>query len=163
MADHLRLDFDLVEFLAGVDTNDGADHFGNDNHVTEVRLDEVGLLVGLGLLLGLTELLDETHGLALQATVESAASTGMDNITEFLGGKIEKSVVSRKEIRSTSRLLLVALHILSNIEFIQMNHVLLEFHTAVRELAELSLLLQLCIFFTSASCPCQLSTCACVR
>lgn len=50
MADHLGLDFDLVELLSGVDTDDGADHLGDDNHVTEVGLDEVGLLVGLGLL-----------------------------------------------------------------------------------------------------------------
>ena len=50
MADHLGLDFDLVELLSGVDTDDGADHLGDDNHVTEVGLDKVGLLVGLGLL-----------------------------------------------------------------------------------------------------------------
>jgi len=50
VADHLGLDFDLVELLSGVDTDDGADHLGDDNHVTEVGLDEVGLLVGLGLL-----------------------------------------------------------------------------------------------------------------
>ena len=50
MADHLGLDFDLVELLAGVDADDAANHFGNDNHVTEVSLDKVGLLVGAGLL-----------------------------------------------------------------------------------------------------------------
>jgi hypothetical protein len=50
VADHLGLDFDLVELLSGVDTDDAADHLGDDNHVTEVGLDEVGLLVGLGLL-----------------------------------------------------------------------------------------------------------------
>jgi hypothetical protein len=50
VADHLGLDFDLVELLSGVDTDDAANHLGDDNHVTEVGLDEVGLLVGLGLL-----------------------------------------------------------------------------------------------------------------
>ena len=65
VADHLWLDLDLVELLAAVDADDGADHFGDDDHVTQMRLDEVGLLVGLGLLLSLAELLDEAHGLAL--------------------------------------------------------------------------------------------------
>jgi hypothetical protein len=37
-----------------------------------VSLDEIGLLVGLSLLLGLAKLLDETHGAALQATVDPA-------------------------------------------------------------------------------------------
>ena len=49
-------------------------------------LDEVWLLVGLGLLLRLTELLDQTHGLALQATVETTTSTSVDDITELIGG-----------------------------------------------------------------------------
>lgn len=90
MADHLGLDLNLVELLTGVDTDNGADHLGDDDHVTEVRLDEVGLLVGLGLLLGLAELLDQTHGLALQTAVESAAGTGVDDIAELLGGEVEE-------------------------------------------------------------------------
>lgn len=92
MANHLRLDLNLVELLAGVDTDDGADHLGDNDHVTEVGLDEVGLLVGLGLLLGLAELLDETHGLALQTAVEATAGTSVDNITELLGREVEEPV-----------------------------------------------------------------------
>ena len=84
MANHLGLDLDLVELLAGVDTNDGTDHLGDNDHVTEVGLDEVGLLVGLGLLLGLAELLDQTHGLALETAVEPSAGTGVDEVTELL-------------------------------------------------------------------------------
>lgn len=85
VANHLRLDLNLVELLAGVDTDDGADHLGDNDHVTEVGLDEVGLLVGPGLLLGLAELLDQTHGLALQTAVEAAAGTSVNDITELLG------------------------------------------------------------------------------
>lgn len=92
MANHLGLDLNLVELLTGVDADDGADHLGDDDHVTEVGLDEIGLLVGLGLLLGLAELLDETHGLALQAAVETSAGTGVNDITELLGGKVEEPV-----------------------------------------------------------------------
>lgn len=90
MADHLRLDLHLVELLAAVDANDAADHLGDNDHVPQVGADLVGLLVGAGLLLGLAELLDETHRAALQATVESAAGTGMDDVAELLGGEVKE-------------------------------------------------------------------------
>jgi hypothetical protein len=90
VANHLRLDFDLVEFLAGVDADDAADHLGYDNHVTEVRLDEVGLLVGLGLLLGLSQLLDKAHRLALETAVEPTAGTGVDEVTEFFRREVQE-------------------------------------------------------------------------
>lgn len=98
VANHLGLDLNLVELLAGVDTNNAANHLGDDNHVSEVGLDEVGLLVGLSLLFGLAELLDQTHGLALQTTVDSSAGTGVDDITELVGGEVEKSVGGKYQV-----------------------------------------------------------------
>jgi hypothetical protein len=92
VTNHLGLDFDLVELLTGVDTDDGADHLGDNDHVTEVSLDLVGLLVGLGLLLCLAELLDQTHGLALKTTVETSAGTGVDDIAELLRREVEELV-----------------------------------------------------------------------
>ncbi len=41
VANHLRLDFHLVEFLARVDADDASDHLGDDNHVPQVGLDEI--------------------------------------------------------------------------------------------------------------------------
>lgn len=84
MANHFRLDFDLVELLSRVDTDDAADHLGDDDHVTEMCLDEIGLLVGFGLLLRLAELLDQAHGLALETTVEPTTGAGMDEVAELL-------------------------------------------------------------------------------
>lgn len=92
MANHFRLYLHLVELLAGVDADNAANHLGDDNHVAEMRLDEVGLLVGLGLLLGLAQLLDQAHGLALQAAVEPAASARVHDIAELIRREIEKSV-----------------------------------------------------------------------
>ena len=89
---HLRFDFDLVELLARVDADDRADHLGHDNHVTQVRLDEVGLLVGLCGLFGFTELLDQAHRLALEAAVEAAAGAGVDDVAELFGGEVEESI-----------------------------------------------------------------------
>lgn len=93
VANHLRLDLNLVELLAGVDADDAADHLGDDDHVTEVSLDKVGLLVGAGLLLRLAELLDQAHGLALETTVEPAAGTGVDDIAKLLRGEVEEPVI----------------------------------------------------------------------
>lgn len=85
---HLGLYLNLVEFLSGVNTNDGADHLGNDDHVTEVGLDEVGLLIRLCLLLGLTEFLDKAHRFALQTAVESPAGTSMNEVAELFRRKV---------------------------------------------------------------------------
>lgn len=102
VANHLRLDLDLVELLARVDADDTANHLGDDDHVTEVSLDKVGLLVGTGLLLCLAKLLDQAHGLALQATVDPSAGTSVNDITELVGGEVEEPV---------ERVTLLAIHL----------------------------------------------------
>jgi hypothetical protein len=89
---HLRLDLDLVELLPAVDTDHGADHLGHDNHVAQVRLDEVWLLVGLGGLFRFAEFFYQAHGLALEAAVEAAAGAGVDDVAELFGGEVEESV-----------------------------------------------------------------------
>jgi hypothetical protein len=62
-----------------------------------VGLDEVRLLVGLRLLLRLAQLLDQTHGLTLQASVDSASGAGVDDITELVRGQVEEPVRSGEE------------------------------------------------------------------
>lgn len=93
VAGHLGLDFDsrkhlalakykkvAYAYLAVVDANHGADHLGHHNHVTHVRADDGGLLVRLSLLLGLAQLLDEGHRLALQTTREAPAGTSVHEL-----------------------------------------------------------------------------------
>jgi hypothetical protein len=91
VSNHLWLNFNLVELLSRVDTNDATNHLGDNDHVSQMSLDEVGLLVGLSLLLSLAQLLDQTHRLALETTVEPTAGTSVDNITELVGGEVEES------------------------------------------------------------------------
>ena len=98
--DHLRLDLDLVELLAAVDADDGANHLRHDDHVAQVRLDQVGLLVGLGRLLRLAQLLDQPHRLALQAAVEAAAGAGVHDVAELFGGEVEESVCLKGDVIS---------------------------------------------------------------
>lgn len=88
MPHHFRLNLHLIEFLARVDTNNATNHLGNDNHIPQVGLDEIRLLIRLGLLLRLAELLDQAHRLALQATIEPAAGAGVHDIAQLVGGEV---------------------------------------------------------------------------
>jgi len=92
VANHLGFDLDLVELLAGVNTNDTANHFGDNDHVTKVCLDEIWFLVGFGLLLGLSQLLNQAHWFSLKTAVEPAASASVHDIPELFGGKVEELI-----------------------------------------------------------------------
>lgn len=73
----------MTEFcahLAIVDSDNGTNHFWDDNHVPEVGLDHSGLFVGRRLLLGLSQLLDQTQGLALETAVETPTGTSVDDL-----------------------------------------------------------------------------------
>ena len=100
VTDHLRLDLDRVEdlgtmmsreqqsryvestHLAVVDANDTANHLRDDDHVAQVGLDDSRLLIGGRLLLRLAELLDKTHGAALQTALEPPARASVDELKE---------------------------------------------------------------------------------
>lgn len=56
-----------------------------------MRLDEIGLLVGFGFLLGFAELFNEAHRLALETAVEAATGAGVHDIAELFGGEVEES------------------------------------------------------------------------
>ena len=56
-----------------------------------MRLHEVGFLVGFGVLLCLAEFFDEAHGFALEATVETAAGAGVDDVAELFAGEVKES------------------------------------------------------------------------
>jgi hypothetical protein len=92
VSNHLGLDFNLVEGLAVVHTDDGADHLRDNNHVAEVSLDDGGLLKSWSILLGLTELLDQAHGLALETALEASAGTSVDKVHQLLGRKVQELV-----------------------------------------------------------------------
>jgi hypothetical protein len=90
VADHIWSDFDLVEGLTVVDTDDGTNHLWDDNHVTQMGLDDGWSLVLAGLSLGLTELSDEAHWLSVHTTLELSSSTGVHHVVEVLEGKVEQ-------------------------------------------------------------------------
>lgn len=89
-ANHLGLDLNGGEGLTVVDTNDGTNHLGEDDHVSEVGLDNSGLLVGAGSELGLSELADENSGLLVKTSVEPSSGSGTDELLELISGDLEE-------------------------------------------------------------------------
>ena len=101
----------MVEGLSVVDSDHGTGHFRNDDHVSQVGLDNIGFLVGRAFLLLLAKLLDEGNGLSLESTSELSSNAAREELHQLL-------IVHVQE--------------------------LVEVHSAVGELAEGTLLLELC-------------------
>jgi hypothetical protein len=78
------LDFNLVESLAVVDSNNAADHLRDNDHVAEVGLDNFWLLIRRSFLLCLTQLLNKGHGLALESSGESSAGSAVHQVHKLL-------------------------------------------------------------------------------
>merc|ERR1719411_1674440 len=92
VADHLWLDLHLGEDLPVVDTNNGVGHLRDHHHVPQVGLHNIGLLVdGSGLLL-LTELLDQSHWLALHSSGELAPDPAGEELHQTLIVHVEELV-----------------------------------------------------------------------
>lgn len=99
VACHLRLDLDGVEYLAVVDTNDAANHLRNDNHVTEVGLDDCGLFIWGSFLLSFAQFLDQAHGAALEATAEPTAGACVNKFDELLIVHVKELVEVNSAVR----------------------------------------------------------------
>ena len=107
-ADHIELDFDIGEFFTSVDTDNGSDHFGEDDGVSEVSLDGNGLFTGLDTDLGLSELLDKSGVFMLKTSVESSSDSGSEVALKFVGvegdevfeGKASESVLLGRTVSS---------------------------------------------------------------
>lgn len=76
--------------LSIVDPNNTPNHLGNDDHITQMGLDDRGFFVRRGLLLGLAQLLNQPHGFALQTTLETSTCTGMDELDKVIIGHVEE-------------------------------------------------------------------------
>jgi hypothetical protein len=95
-----HLDLDLVEGLSVVDSDDGSGHLWDDDHVPEVRLDDVGLLIWGALLLLLPQLLDEGHGLPLQSPAELPPDPAREQLHELLIVHVQQLVQVDPAVRN---------------------------------------------------------------
>src|SRR4051812_29925548 len=71
---HLGQNLNTLKHLPVVNTHDGANHVGHDDHVAQVGLDAARTLPGHGLLLCLGQTSDECLGLALEPARKAATS-----------------------------------------------------------------------------------------
>jgi len=92
VTDHLGLDFNLIEGFALIDSDDASDHLGHDDHVSQVGLHRLRLLVGEAVLLRLAQLLDEAHGLALEAAGELAANAAREQLHQLVRRHVQQLV-----------------------------------------------------------------------
>ena len=135
VADHLSLDFNVVEVAAVVHAHHRTDHLGNHDHVAEVSLHRVRTLVlgSLGLLSlnnvnynthSLAQSLDQRLGLSLQTAAESATRASLlshafpspyiDQLHQVLRRHIQQFVQIHSTVRELlerSLLLLLSVHL----------------------------------------------------
>ena len=98
-ANHLGQDFDTLENLSVVNTDNRPNHFGHDNHVTQVRLDTARALPWDGLLLGLPQSVDEGLGLALQSTRQTTTGAAGVHGHQFVYSEIKKVIELDSSVR----------------------------------------------------------------
>ena len=79
----------MVEGLSVADSDHGTCHFRNVDHVSQVGLDNIGLLVGWTLLLRLVEILDESHWLSLEAMSELSSHGAREEIHQLLSVHVQ--------------------------------------------------------------------------
>eukprot|EP01084_Bolivina_argentea_P067095 122280_1 len=93
VSNHFGLNFDTVEVLSVVDTDDASDHLRDNNHVPQVCLDTGGPLSWHGSALGSTETLKQGPVLALHPSVgERTAGTSRKQIDQMSIGEVQQFV-----------------------------------------------------------------------
>jgi hypothetical protein len=88
----INLDLDVDEELAVVDTHDRADHFGDNGHVSQVRLDSGGLVEGSGSLLSLAQLLEQRVVSTGDAACETTTNAASQKLQKLLLALVQQSL-----------------------------------------------------------------------
>lgn len=83
VSDHLSADLNLIVGTTIVNSDDAANHFRQDDHVTQMSLDASWLLQFFSVLLGFDQTSQQRAVLLLQAAVQASASTGVQQLREL--------------------------------------------------------------------------------
>lgn len=120
VACHLRPDLDSVEYLvvvcsvvhrekglnntnfAVVDTDDAANHFRDDDHVTEVCLDDCGLFIRGSFFLSFAQFLDQAHRAALEAATKPTAGACVNELLSRTYVDQCKAMVTESKIHTST-------------------------------------------------------------
>lgn len=83
VSNHFGFQLNGIKSLSIVHSNNGPNHFRNDNHVPEMGLDSVWFLTDGQVLFGNTEFLQERRVLALESSLESSASAAVQEVHQL--------------------------------------------------------------------------------
>ena len=89
---HVSSDFDGRPVLSTVNFDNGTNHIGSDDHVTEVSLNTLGLLTVGGLFDGFLELLDESGVRSTSVSLEGSSVLGAEKVDNLLLGHLEELI-----------------------------------------------------------------------
>ena len=92
VTNHVRLDFDGVPVLSGVDLSDRPDHVWHDDAVAEMGLDWLGLLAVWGVLHGKLQLLDKSVVARVNSVAEAPSLSGSKHSDHILSGQFEELI-----------------------------------------------------------------------
>ena len=83
MTNHFRFDFDLVEGLSVVDTDNTSNHLWYNQHITQMSLYNRWFLTKRNILLGFTQFSNQSHRFTLQPSVNASTSAGMQQSNQL--------------------------------------------------------------------------------
>ena len=89
---HVSSDFDGRPVLSTVNFDNGSDHIGSDDHVSQVSLNTLGLLTVGGLFDGFLELLDESGVRSTSVSLEGSSVLGAEKVDNLLLGHLEELI-----------------------------------------------------------------------
>ena len=72
------LNFDLCISFSVVNSNNRSGHFWNNDHVSQLGLNNIGFLIWWAFLLLLSQFLDQSHWLSFQSTAKLAANSAWE-------------------------------------------------------------------------------------
>ena len=98
-ANHLRLDFNLVEGFPLINTNHGSNHLGHDDHIPEMRFYNLRFLQRRSFLLGLPQFLEEGDMLPLETSSIATAGTTREQLGQSLIAHIQKLIEVHSSVR----------------------------------------------------------------
>ena len=90
VTDHFRSDFDLVEDLTVVNTNNRTNHFWNDDHVSQVSSDNSWLFIFWSRQFSSSQLLHQTSWLFRQTTSELSSNSGWGQLKEVFSLNLQQ-------------------------------------------------------------------------
>lgn len=108
VANHLRLDLNLIEGLSIMDAHNCPDHLWHNDHVSKVRLDHLRLLLPSRRKLGFTEALQQGNGTAFESSLQASSCTAVYQGHKLLAGQFQQILQFHASVGKLAKCTLLA-------------------------------------------------------